>query len=374
MFEVDKQKQEELKKEIVSLTDMVSTLKINLDNGNLNLNEDINKIIAKIRYVGNLKKDVMLSKEENKNFEVKFTQIKKEFTKYKGLHLHRYNEKIQEIKLRYSKLVQVIIDKDLDIDIKNRIKEIPRLNKCDVLINNSQWTQNRYLDTLEYDKIDYVVKEISELENILKVKNDNLLELRSILKDIEELVNTMKLNINKGLTIENINIYLNEYPVALNRLLALETKHERLRNVVSKTSFGVYSNKIVVLKNELTKCKDRLLEEKKKLDEKESVYNHLDNSLDVINEEYKTLKTTIIDNMGKGSETLVNTLNTKLDSYFKNLNNVKEEIKKYINDGKLNQVQVDNLNNIIDEIEKLHDEIDLKLNVELVVLDDEKKN
>ena len=44
----------------LSLTDMLSTLKINLDNGNLNLNEDINKIIAKIRYVGNLKKDLVM--------------------------------------------------------------------------------------------------------------------------------------------------------------------------------------------------------------------------------------------------------------------------------------------------------------------------
>ena len=373
MFIEDKQKKEELEKELVSLTDMVSTLKINLDNGNLKLNENINEIIAKITNVGKLKKDIMLSKEKNKKFEEDFTKLKKNFTKYKGLHLHRYNEKIQEIKIRYSKVVQAIIARDLDIEVKNRIKEIPVLDKCDVLINNSQWTQNRYLDTLEYDKISYVEKEISELENILKIRKDHLLELKTILGAAEELVNIIKININKGLTIENIDIYLNGYPLALNRLLDLEAKHEGLRNIISKTSFGVYSNKIVELTNELKKCKYRLLDEKKKLDEKESVYKYLTNSLEVINEEYKALKTTIIDNMGKGSETLINALNTKLDGYFKNLKNVKEELKKHFNDGKLNQVQVDNLNSKIDEIQKLHNEIDLKLNVELVVLSDEKK-
>ena len=51
MFIENKKKKEELEKELVSLTDMVSTLKINLDNGNLKLNENEYYTVACIDYM-----------------------------------------------------------------------------------------------------------------------------------------------------------------------------------------------------------------------------------------------------------------------------------------------------------------------------------
>ena len=370
----DNQTKENLLNSMSQLKKQVQKLKENLDNGALNVNKQIKDIISLIMTVGKLKKDVTFSEDENTKFENEYSDLKTKFKRLKSLHIEKYNEKVRSVNRRFSKISQKLLDRTLTEDIKQEIKRVPLLRQCNILINNKQWRENKYLDTLEYGEIEVAELMITQLETKLNIKNDNVTDrMYSMVDEIDDVLKKIEQNIGNDLTIEDINKYLFECGTLLGGLLVLNTEHEKLRDKISPVMFSEFSSKIVNLQIRLGDVRKNL-SNKEQIVNENSVYDTLKLELEILERDYTELVEMYFKNETKCTKELVVEYRRFLNKFSKRLNNVTSQVNDSFNEGRINQQQLENLKDRMFTITSIDRELNEKLDNEPILVNSNKKN
>lgn len=357
-------------KDIIALSTSLNDDDIN----NLNINLDINLLINTIKELKEYKDNINLDDNNRRYVNKKFDELKRELVVLKNKHIQRYNSKVDYINDKVKLLTTKLHRDVLSSNVNNLIDKLSLIDKCDVYIDG-KWDQNAYLDDLDYFKLNELYSDVSEIERILKIKNNEPIELfgewNYINKNIKSIEKLLK---NDELSLVEVNHNLGKCNTLLERVVDLELKLESMRDILSKEMFGIYNEKkIVKLRNDIKHIEGLLLDKKNSLVNKSSYYTEIVSELNQINFEYDMLNRKLLEYSGKLTSESIGVFNNMLDKLTKKLDVIRDKIKEYEKKGMLNKEQVDNIYNKLVVIADKHTNIDKIVNYEPEVLKNEEE-
>ena len=277
---------DDFKKDIIALSTSLNEDSVN----SLNINLDINLLINTIKELKEYKDNINLDDDNRRYVNKRFDELKRELVVLKNKHIQRYNSKVDYVNDKVNLLTTKLNREVLSNNVNNLLDNLNLIDKCDVYIDG-KWDQNAYLDNLDYFKLNELYNDVSEIERLLKIKNNEPIELFSewnyISKNIKSIEKLLK---NEDLSLVDVNNNLGKCNILLERVVDLELKLESMRNDITKEMFGLYNEKkIVKLRNDIKNVESLLLEKKNNLTSKSSYYTDIINELNQINFEYDML-------------------------------------------------------------------------------------
>ena len=361
---------DDFKKDIIALSTSLNEDSVN----SLNINLDINLLINTIKELKEYKDNINLDDNNRRYVNKRFDELKKELVVLKNKHIQRYNSKVDYINERVNLLTNKLNREVLSNNVNNLLDNLSLIDKCDVYIDG-KWDQNAYLDNLDYFKLNELYSDVNEIERLLKIKNNEPIELFSewnyISKNIKSIEKLLK---NEDLSLVDVNNNLGKCNILLERVVDLELKLESMRNNITEEMFGLYNEKkIVKLRNEIKDIESLLLEKKNNLTSKSSYYTDIINELNQINFEYDMLNRKLLEYNGELTTESIGVFNNMLDKLTKKLDVIRDKIKEYEDKGMLNKEQVDNICNKLVVIADKHTKINKDVNFKPEALKDEQE-
>ena len=340
---------------------------------NININLDLYLLINTVKELKEYKDNINLDDDNRRYVNKKFDELKKELVILKNKHIQVYNSKVDYINERVNLLTTRLNRDVLSDNVNGLLDKLVMIDKCDVHIDG-RWDQNAYLDMLDYNKLDELYSNVSEIERLLEIKNNEPLELFSEWNNINKTVNSLKHKINKEeLSLVDVNSNIDLCNTLLERVLDLEIKVESMRNELSKKMFSIYNGKVVELRKNIKDIEDILLDKKNVLNSKSSYYTEMVNELNQINYEYDMIDRKLLEYNGKLTVEAIGIFNKELDKLTKRLDVLRDKIKEYENNSMLNKEQVENIYNKLVIIAEKHTKINTIVNYEPEVLKNEEE-
>ena len=356
------------------LTADIIDLSIDLNNGKLNINEDVNRLIVVINGMKIYKDEMNLSDDVKKELNSRFDQVKKDFIGLKNKHIAIYNEKVEYINERVEILTSKLNKEGLSQNVQRLVSKLDVVKKCDTYIEGN-WDQNAYLNDLEYDKLDKMYNSVSEIEKILKINVDEPLDLFSSVNYVNNAIRKIRRDLKQNeMSLPSINTDLDMCITLIERVTDLDIQHELMRDKLSKEMFSKYSSKIVKLRNDIRDVENKLLDRKSTLVRKTNYYAEICNKLEQISNKYDMLYNKIIEYEGKCTRETVFVFNDYLDYLTKSMLEIQKDIDKYESEFLFNQEQKNNLYKKLNEISDKHKKINIKVVEEPTIVKKEEKN
>ena len=362
---------EQLFNNMSELKNMLLKLKNTLDIGVLNVNRQIKDIIILMRKVGKQKSNIIdLSQDDNRKFEMDYSKSKEDLKRFKSFHIVKYNEKIIEIRRRFSLIEKRNAGSYYSEDIKKLLKEVPLLTTCNLLKENSAWTDNRYLNTLEYDNIEYAELKIGEVESMLNIKDSNEINnITDIVSEINNIVNEMETNIKGDLTVQEIDKYLFECGTLFGRLIILGNEYEKIKVKISQSDITNFNTIILSLDNRLNNIRELLIAKRKNVCN-ENIYSSLMNEFDALERDYTELVESFFEDEGKCTKRLIARYQNNLEKLNKRFDIINKRKYEYFKEEKIDVQQLSNLKERCVIIASIHSEFTEKINNEPFIIDE----
>lgn len=341
--------------------------------GNININLDLYFLINTVNELKEYKDNINLDDDNRRYVNKKFDELKNELVILKNKHIQIYNSKVDYINERVKLLTTKLHRDVLSNNVNSLLNKLSMIDKCDVQIDGD-WQQNTYLDSLDYNKLDELYSNVSEVERILKIRNNEPLELFGEWNYINKTINRLKNKINKeDLSLVDVNTNVNLCNTLLERVLDLEIKLESMRDKLSKEMFDKYIEKNIELRRNISNINNTLLDKKNKLNSKSSGYAEIVNLLEQVDKKYDMLERKLSEYNGKLTSECVGIFNKELNKLIDVLDQFKEKIKEYENKGMLNKEQLDNIKNKLIVIANKHTKIKTIVNYSPEVLKNEEE-
>lgn len=341
------------------------------DISKLNINSDINELIRNIRDLKKVRDNLDLYDENKKEINRVFDKLKKDFIDLKNKHIHVYNEKVDYINERINEFTKLDYN-ILSQDIKDLLQKLNPVNRCDVYIDRN-WNQNRYLNTLEYDKLLEAYQNIELIEKKLNIKIEEPLDLFTSANYIDNFIKKIRKNINAEMSLTSINSNLDECVSLLERVEDLSIGYSNIKDKLSEDMLIKYDNKIEQFRESIKEIETLLIEKKNNLMYKSTYYDRLLIALDYIDSKHDMLLKKVLEYEGRCTEEVIKVFNNNLEKLFDVLFTIKNKISEHKDKGILNQEQLNNLDIKVSTIMEKCNNINIKLNDELVLLNEENK-
>lgn len=355
---------EDFKQDIIALS-----TSLNGDNiENLNINLDLYLLINTIKELKEYKDNLNLNGDNRRYVNKTFDELKKELVILKNKHIQVYNSKVEFINDRITELNKKLNKDGLSLNVKNLLSKLSLMNKCDVFIDG-KWDQNVYLDTLDYNKLNELYNNVSEIERLLKIKSNEPLDLFSEWNYVDKEVNKIKNKLKKELSLSDINANINKCNMFLERVINLEFKIESMRDDISNDMFGKYNGYVIKLLNKINNIKNNLIDMKNNSSKND--YNKVMNILDDVSEQYDILDRKSFEYESKCTAESIGIFNGLVDKLVKKLDDVHGMINEYRNNGLLNEEQINNITNKLKEIADKHKNIKKRTNYESKIFKNE---
>jgi len=342
---------------------------------NININLDLYLLINTVKELKEYKDNINLDDDNRRYVNKKFDELKKELVILKDKHIQIYNSKVDYINERV-RLLTTRLNRDvLSDNVNNLLNKISMMDKCDIH-TDGDWKQNDYLDTLDYNKLNELYSNVSEVERLLKIKKNEPLELFSEWNYINKTINSLKYKVKKdNLSLIDVNTNMDLCNTLLERILNLDVKLESMRDELSKEMFARYTDKIVRLRNNIKNIQDVLMEKKNVLNSKSSHYTEIVSEIEQISSEYDMIDRKLLEYNGKLGFEAVGIFNGEIDKLAYRARTIIDRTLEHEKNGVLNKEQVDNIYNKLVLLADKHTKINTIVNFEPEVLkNDEEVN
>ena len=311
-----------------------------------NIKDVVNKFLEVIHF-----EEYGLSSEEIKDIKNKIKEIKKLLVDLKNRQVYLYNLKVQEINDK----IEIFKKNGLNSELYKEIDNLEKLRFNSTYLYKD-WKNSNYSRLLDYDKLIKINEIISNIEDNIKLKDDEPLDLRVKINYCEETLKNIKSEYKENMSLEEIDILLDKCTSLFGNVVETDIL---IRKYVSDGSLKKESEKnyrITTLYSELTRIKNKLLN-KKEIDE----FNILKNRLEILDKEGNKLKDIIASYYGKSNDIIIKRFNTRFDSLKDILNGIKKDIDKLKKENKLDSNQLSQLELEIEVEKYLFDTINVQL-------------
>lgn len=283
--------------------------------------------------------------------------IKDRLLELKKSQIEKYNSRVNEINTKIDELKALT---DVPENVANMINNLNKLNLCDDI---TTYKDVNYLDKINYDDMVDRYNRINEIEKELgrERKPDSInFELDSDIHHIEEEIARVNYYISDTMTRDAINS-LNQSIIGISvSITEFKAKLEQNKDKLSLDDYRVYleiidEDELILndLADKLSKIKD--------VDKENTVYQDFLTRLNNLSKYASSLENLVDALKGNIFENTVDIFKSKIVGARSSLNLIKAEIEQAYSEGKLDNVQYNNLNNKMNEIEEVINRAGYKL-------------
>ena len=338
----------------------------------LYINNDINMLIDSIKDLKEYRNKLVMSLEEEKVVNQRFDKLIENLVLLKKKHLHIYNTKVEYINTKVSFFVDKLNKDVVSKNVRELIDKLSLIDKCEVNLGDD-WKQNKYLDTLDYNKMNGLYEVVEKLDKILNIRTNEPLDLFSSVNYVENSIRKIRRDMKEEMSLISLNSSLDRCITLLERVTDLDIKHELMRDKLSKEMFSKYSSKIKKLRKDIKDVEEKLLDNKSSLVRKNNFYALICNKLEQLDHGYDMLDRKILEYEGKCTSKTVAVFNNYLDNLRSNVFELEKMFKEYDEKELLTQEQKDYIYKKMVILSEKHINVSSKCNDNMILLKEEEK-
>lgn len=331
------------------------------DINSLDVSKDIRRISKVIKELEKYRKENIprdsLSDEEKDKLDKKYNSIVSGFVYLRNKQIIVYNKKVNEINNRIEECKRKLKKQEVGADVQLVLDSLVTMDTCEE-ITDKDLQKNKYLNNLDYKKLNTLYENVSRIEEQLKTDRSVSVDLWFLSNYIDSIIKELNNQLNNEVTMETVVSISDRMVYVYDNLIELDVLHELNRDKMDQVEFSKYSSKIVSLKGKFSRLEKKMFEKRKTVSEVNNEFknykfelNYLDNKNDILN-----IKTN--EYVGKSNSNVLNVLS----KYNKKNRTQINTIKNSIDEDNLEHKQVETLEYTIQAMLDNNDDVSDKIN------------
>lgn len=346
---------------IETINKIKATLVLGIGTESLNINNEIIELGKELKELDNEAHELISDIDEfNKNAfgetpsmtvaEIKKTLkiLKDRLKDLKKHQIDKYNSRVSAMNAKIDELKALA---DVPENIANMIGQLNKMDLCNVKISN--YKDVNYLNQINYNKLVEMYNLISQIEKELgKEQQPEKVDLTSDIRHIEEEIARVEYYIADTMTKEAIDSLNEDIAMISDNINEFRAKLENNKDKLSLDDYRVYLEIIEEDERKLDELKDKL-SKVKDVDKENGLYQEFLTRLNNLSRYVNSLEILVEALKGNVYENTIDVFKSKLNGAARSLSQIKAEIEQAKSEGKLDDVQYNNLNAKMNEIEEV---------------------
>lgn len=272
--------------------------------------------------------------------------IKDRLKSIKTKQIEKYNSKVVAINKKISELRGLTVSPE----IAEMIAKLTELNICETTIRN--YKDIRYLDSIDYNKLLEMNKLIDEIEKALGRESvPEKVDLDDDIKYIEDEIVRIDYYIKDTMSQDARNMLVEDISKVAANINEFRIKLENNKDKLTPEEYNNFIARVEAAESDLYELNNKL-NKVPTPDKENSIYKEFQHRLDILSRDLQNLEDLIDSLKGKIVEEALAVFETKLVIIENGLEDIKKEVEQAHNEGKLDDVQFNNLVTKMNEIEE----------------------
>lgn len=272
--------------------------------------------------------------------------IKDRLKSIKTKQIEKYNSKVVAINKKISDLRGLTVSPE----IAEMIAKLTELNICETTIRN--YKDIRYLDSIDYNKLLEMNKLIDEIEKALGRESvPEKVDLDDDIKYIEDEIVRIDYYIKDTMSQDAKNMLMEDISKVATNINEFRIKLENNKDKLTPEEYNNFIARVEAAESDLYELNNKLSKVPTP-DKENNIYKEFQHRLDILFKDLQNLEDLIDSLKGKIVEEALAVFETKLVVIENGLEDIKKEVEQAHNEGKLDDVQFNNLVTKMNEIEE----------------------